>query len=521
MLALAPTAAVGRDRLAATLWPDRGEEQAKASLRQELSSLRKALGPAADIVTGDTTCVRIDRAALDADVGTCADGEFLEGLDIRSEPFDDWRRSEAARRSADFAAARSGASSEGPSPDIFRNPSILIVGFVPASADPEDVTFATGLVVDLRTSLSLWRWFPVIGPEAIGWKNDQQGSLREMADTVNATYALSGAIRRAGARIRVSVGLTDAQSGHLVWAETFDGDLSDIFEVQEAISRGVVARVAPEIERAETARIARLRTADLSAWHLVAQTDELERTGGEGYGTPESNRDQVPLLEEALRLDPKFARAWARLARYHFRSAMQGWVTDRASSMERALDLSDRAVSADPLDWEGQAYRALILIFAKHSFEPGRFHAKEAVRLNPSAPLARHALGCALEWLGEPEEALHHLRVLFKLSPNYPNRAAVLGDITTCELLSGRLQAAADTARQLRAVAPHYCRGMQRVVVSLAHAGLMDEARAALSEVQAMLPDFDETYVRQTYPYARSTDLDMILEGLKRAGWRG
>jgi hypothetical protein len=116
MLALSGTGAVARDRLAATLWPDRSEEQARASLRQELSSLRRALGNGAGIVTADATSVRIDASALSPDRGRPEDGEFLEGLDLRSEPFDDWRREQAALLSEAGDPGRRACRTSSPTP---------------------------------------------------------------------------------------------------------------------------------------------------------------------------------------------------------------------------------------------------------------------------------------------------------------------------------------------------------------------------------------------------------------------
>ncbi|WP_372579129.1 hypothetical protein [Ruegeria hyattellae] len=521
MLALAPKSAVARDRLAATLWPDRAEEQARASLRQELSSLRRLLGDGADMIMADATCVRISADAVNPNHGAPENGEFLEGLDLRSEPFDDWRRAEASRLPDTKPVPSEPGVLDTTANDIFDNPSILVMGFVPASPEPQDASFATGLVIELRTSLSLWRWFPVIAPEAIGWKTDRDGDLREIAKSVGAAYAISGSIQRAGERIRVSASLTETERGHLIWTETFDGEMSDIFEMQETIGRSVVARVAPEIGRAESERIVRQHPTNIAAWQLVAQTDELERTGGEGYGSPESNQAQVPLLKEAIRLEPNYARAWARLGRFYFRSALQGWIDDRDAAFEKALDYCGRAVKADPTEWEGQALLAMTLIFGTHAFGQGKFHALEAVRLNPSAPYARHGCGCVLEWTGDAEEALLHLQAIFDLNPNYPNRAAALGDITTCELFAGNIEAAVKSARQLRDIAPDYCRGLQRVVVTLGHAGETEEAAKVLAKVLALQPDFDETYVRETYPYARPEHVETILDGLRLAGWKG
>ena len=518
MVALAPTAAVARDRLAATLWPDRAEEQARASLRQELSSLRRALGAASDIVTADASCVRINKDALSPGFGSPDDGEFLEGLDLRSEPFDDWRRSETMR-----LAENPGLKSETletNTNDIFENPVVLVMGFVPASASSDDRSFATGLVIDLRTSLSQWRWFPVIAPEAIGWKTDQDGDLRETAKSVGAAFAISGAIRRSADRIRVSASLTDVENGQLVWSETFDGEMSDVFEMQEAIGQAVVARVTPEIGRAASGRIVTKRPGSVAAWQLMAQTDELERTGGEGYGTPESNFAQLPLLDEALLLDPNYARAWARKARISFRAGLLGWDPDRIGCFEKALEFCERAINCDPAEGEAQGAMAVTLVFGIQDFGRASFHGLEAVRLNPSAPFARHACGCSLEWVGDIEQALYHLRKIFDLNPNYPNRAAALGDMTTCELFTGRMDEAVATARHLRDIAPSYVRGLQRVAVTLGCAGHLEEAQAAFARVLELQPDFDEAYVRETYPYARSEHLEFIFEGLRRAGWR-
>ncbi|MGV6850491.1 MAG: hypothetical protein ACWA5A_19130 [Marinibacterium sp.] len=198
MLALSPASAIARDRLAATLWPDRAEDQARASLRQELSSLRRMLAPQQGIITAESACVRIDRACLSSEFGAPGDGEFLEGLELKSEPFDDWRRDQAARLASELPAAGVADGAADGAPDIFRNPPVLVMGFVPSSTSEEDGTFATGLVIDLRNSLALWRRFPVIGPEAIGWKSDRDCDLRETASSVRAAYAISGTVAGPG-----------------------------------------------------------------------------------------------------------------------------------------------------------------------------------------------------------------------------------------------------------------------------------------------------------------------------------
>ena len=519
MLVLAPRHKVSRDRLAATLWPDRLPEQSRASLRQELSSLRKALKGGGPLLMADATTVELSPDAVASGFGAPTDGDFLEGLDIRSEPFDDWRRQAGAELRNTPTAPLDDTRTE--PEDFFSNPSVLVAAFTPASSADDDTAFATGLTVDLRTALAMWRWFPVIGPEAVGWKNDQTGDLRALATSVSASYAIAGLVRRVGERIRVTASLTDVETGHLIWSDSFDGHMEDLFDMQEAISRAVVARVAPEIGHAEASRVVRKAPGNMGAWQLLAQVDELNRNGGEGYGTPESNHAMVPLIEEAISLEPDNARAWSLRARYNFRSGMQGWTEDRDGALQRSLEYSEKAIQLAATDWEAQAYRALALVFVAQDFEPGRYHAYEAVRLNPSAPAARHAIGCALEWMGDTKTALRHLYRVFDLDPNFSNRSAVLGDITTCELFEGNIDKAAEAARKIRSIAPNYCRGLQRVAVTLAHAGDLDGAKEALARVYDIQPDFDAPYVRSTYPFANPDHIDIFIEGLERAGWSG
>lgn len=249
----------------------------------------------------------------------------------------------------------------------------------------------------------------------------------------------------------------------------------------------------------------------------MAQADEVDRKGGEGYGTRESNLEQVRLMQDALEQDPDFAPALTRLARFHFRAGLLGWLDDTAASLEKSLSFSTRALTIDPDNWEAHAYCGLVYIFGLHDYSAGKFHGAEAVRLNPSAPVARHAAGCGLEWIGQPKEALEHLSLIFRLNPNFKGRAAVLGDITTCEMFLGNRESSVNAAERLLAIAPDYTRGLQRCVATFGYFDEPDFAARALEKLLNIQPEFNEDYVLATYPYARSKDLDMLLSGFRQA----
>lgn len=496
-----------RARIADLLWSDRAGEQARASLRQELAVLRKHLPDG--VLVADRQIVRLDPAHVALDTG--GNGDFLEGFDLNSEGFEDWLR---AARSASAATPRDVPDI----PTFASRPAVLLYTFEAQSSAPDDAMIAAGLADDLKTTLSYWRRFPVIGPEAIGWKTAKELDFRAAAEQVDATYAITGTTRCLGGRIKITVGLSETGTARLLWSQQFEGLLEDIFSFQEEVSRAVVAQIEPQIAQAEVSRIQRNHPTSVVPWQLLAQADEVDRRGGEGYGSIESNMEQIALMEEALRLDPRFSPALARIARIRFREGLLGWSDDRPGAYARSLDCARRALAIDPDNWEAHAYNGLVNIFGYQNYELGAFHGGEAIRLNPSAPLARQATGCGLEWIGRPDEALAHLYFVFRLNPAFSGRAAVLGDIATCEMFLGNRDAALTAARRLHAIAPDYARGLQRCVSTFGYFDEEEPAREALSRLRELQPDFDEAYVRETYPYARSADLEKMLTGFRKVG---
>lgn len=621
-LMLAPEMRLSRQALATLLWPDRDETQARASLRQELSSLKRALGPVGgDILSSDAETVSITQGAqLDCDIWsilkedaspetamTLFRGDLLDDVDLPLENFEEWlasqrrvlrarlielaerhlnatvgsadwpaseacaarlleidpfnetalealmraaaangRRAQALSLFDDFSArlqddlqanpgaalARlraeiAGGDASSPPADkvtpagataFADRPAVLVIAVDCLSTSEDDRMLADGLTEEIRTTLSYWRWFPVIGPESIGWKTARNTDIREAARTVRASYAVTGSLRRHGDRARITVSLIDTTSGQSIWSQNFDGNLEDVFSFQEDVCRSVVAQIEPQIAHAEAERVTRTPPTDLAAWHLIAKADEIDRLGGPGYGTPESNAEQLPLLLKATELEPGYARAWSRIARYHWRYFIMGWRSDREACAAESGEASQRAIALDPADWEAHAFQALVQVFAYKNYRAGEYHCLEAVRLNPSASLARQATGCTMEWLGRPRIALDNLEMIFRLDPDPSAKAAIYGDMTTCYMLNGDTEQSVEVAKRLLEIGGNYSRGLQRCAATFGHAGEEELATAAVTKLRAAHPDFSEDYVRSTYPFSRTEDLEFFIEGLRKAG---
>lgn len=401
---------------------------------------------------------------------------------------------------------------------IFDRPSVLVVGFDCATGDGPDSALALGIAQEVRLNLSHWRWFPVIGPEAVGHRSASEIDVREKARELGASYALTGSVRSIGDRVRISATLSSIAEGNSIWSRNFDGTLDNLFDFEEEVSRAIVAQIEPELSRANSQRLLQARPNDLSAWQLLLAAGESQRRAGEGYGTPAANEEQKQLLNEALQKDPGMARAWAWLAKCFWRETIMGWAKDREECISATLNASHKAMEINPVNWEARCYRALALLFGRREFVEAEFHARESVRLNPSDTTARHALGCVLENAGKTEEALEHLQAVFRLNPNLPNSAGVLGDITTCHMFLGNREEAVEAAVRLIALAPDYSRGLQRAIAALSQAGEMERAQEAVERLKALQPDFNEDYVRTTYPFQDRATMETYISCLDDAG---
>ncbi len=402
--------------------------------------------------------------------------------------------------------------------EIFERPRVLVTGFECSNKGAYDSALALGLAQEVRLNLSHWRWFPVIGPEAVGYKAANEIDVLQKAKQFGAAYALTGAVRSVGDKVRVNVTLSATDRGNSLWSRHFDGTLDNLFDFEEEVSRAIVAQIEPELSKANSQRLLQDRPNDLSAWQLWLAAGESQRRGGEGYGTPAANEEQKKFLSEAIEKDPEMARAWAWLAKCHWRETIMGWAEDREEALRATLNTSQKAMEINPANWEARCFRALALLFGRHEYIESEFHAREAVRLNPSDAQSRHALGCVLENVGKTKEALEHLEAVFRLNPNHPNSAAVLGDITTCHMLLGQNEQAVNAALRLIALAPEYSRGLQRSIAAMAQADEADRAEELVKRLKTVQPDFNEEYVRTTYPFRDSTAMETYVSCLRQAG---
>jgi adenylate cyclase len=392
-------------------------------------------------------------------------------------------------------------------------PAIAVLPFDNLSGDPAETYFVDGLTDDIITSLSYWRWFPVIARNSTFSYKGKPKNATDIGRELNAAYLLEGSARRGGDRVRISAQLIDAATGRHLWAERFDRDMADVFALQEEIAERVVVAIEPELHRAEKQRALRTRSEHLGAWDFTLKALALqERMNRAGH------IEARDLLAHALTLDQNFALAWSMLALCHYHEGILGWTADRAASLKASQEAAERAVELDELDWLAHALRGMGRLWNERDHDAALIGQQRAVALNPSAPLARHFLACVHEFSQRPAEAIPHIEALLRLDPRYRFASLALADQALCRFLLGELeQARVDAERAVR-LQPTNVRARQRLIAVLTELGHTKAAQQAASELLALQPEFSRDYIEKTYPCQSAEERERFIGALRAAG---
>jgi len=394
-------------------------------------------------------------------------------------------------------------------------PSIAVLPFDNMSVDPEQEYFADGISEDLITALSKIRWFFVIARNSTFTYKGQAVEVTQVARELGVRYVIEGSVRKAGNRVRISAQLIDATTGHHVWAERYDRDLADIFELQDEMTQTIAGAVEPELSAAERERAVRKPPESLDAW------ETYQRGLWHLWSfTKDDSAEAQRLLRRAQELDPGFATAYAFESYSHYLDAILGFAEAAGESLAAALAAAKKALASD--DKDPVAYFALGRVYMMHGqHDASVAELRTAISLNPSFAMAYHGLGSALTLSGQLEEAAEALDQALRLSPRDPvSWGTLCWRSLTCSLLQ-QYEAAAEWARRA-AHEPRAAKGGYWSYAVLASAlgnlGHIEEAREAVDEALRRMPDLSLGYLKNTLPTKQPDGLASYLDGLRKAG---
>jgi len=386
-------------------------------------------------------------------------------------------------------------------------PSIAVLPFTNMSGDPEQEYFTDGVTEDIITELSRFHSLFVIARNSSFSYKGKSPDVRQVGKELGVRYVLEGSIRRAGNRIRVTAQLIDSLTGSHIWAERYDRELADVFAIQEEVTRSIVAGIAPQVERAEWARVARKRPSSLSAYDHALRSRAL----GEGsYARADAALRDEALAEarKALEIDPNcqealLALSWVQYNRIFFRTA-----TDPDNAWDEAMAATARAIELDSAGSAAHTVRGNLLLYAPGGprHDEARRSLTRALELNPNDATVLHALGFCEALAGDPESSMRHLDDALRVNPRDPRRPLVHAAMMVAAFSARDYPATLHWALQSASERPNAVQN--HVFAAQAYVGLgeLDKARAALETAMKVGPEFVRVRLDGRSVYAKPED---------------
>jgi TolB-like protein/DNA-binding SARP family transcriptional activator len=256
-------------------------------------------------------------------------------------------------------------------------PLVVVLPFENLSPDSEEVYFSDGLTEDLIVALTSWRLFPVIAWSSSAAYRGMGVDDRRIGRELGARFVLRGTVRKSDRMVRITARCIDTATGLQIWAERYDRELADMFEVQDEIASKIAALVVPEMELTELKRSAARRTSDMTAWDYLLRGKALIAN----Y-TCKDNAEARSHFKSAIALDPDYSDAWTGLALSHLRDVDLECADQREAALAEAFATARHAVSLDAKSSAAHLCLGQAYIWAE-DYEPAIAETTEAVRLNP------------------------------------------------------------------------------------------------------------------------------------------
>jgi adenylate cyclase len=388
---------------------------------------------------------------------------------------------------------------------------IAILPFTNMSGDPEQEYFSDGISEDIITDLSKIAGLMVIARNSSFTYKGRSVDIRTIGRELGVQSVLEGSIRLAGNRVRITAQLIDASSGGHLWAERYDRDLTDIFEVQDDVTRRIVDALKVTLSPGEKERLADTKASNLTAYDCLLRGREFMLGNERNRKTFEQ---AITYFKKALEYDPNYSQAYACLGFAHIFDYQNRWTDDPDSSLPLAKQYARQALEKDPNEPLGRCVSAMTASFEK-DLDRAKSEIDLALSLNPSLALAHNLRGSNRIYSGQPLEAIPEIEKAMRLDPALSSQ--FLHFLGMAYLLAGKYETAAALLRQRIVLVPETDFSRALLASALGHLGELEEARQVWGELKEINPNytFAEHVGRQ--PFRLEEDVERIADGLRKA----
>lgn len=468
-----------------------------------------------DDIHGDGVNVAARLESLAVPGGICISASVYEQvrdrLDLRFEDLGEKQVKNIARpiRVWQWRPSSLDAQSTAPSdPELSQpdKPAIAVLPFANMSSDADQAYFSDGITEDIITAISRFPELMVISRNSTFTYKGKAAKAQDVCRDLGVHYVLEGSVRRAGDRVRITAQLIDGRSGGHLWAERYDRQLEDVFAVQDEVTEQIVGAL-------EVRLVGDAQTGAALEQPRVPEAYDCVLRGREQYRlfTKEGNNAARTLYERAIELDPDYGEPYAGLAETY----VQDWLSGTEPALDRAFRLARQAEARSPTLPLVQEALSTVHLFKRQQAEAVS-SARRWTELEPSNADAYAALAAALHFAGDNKQVVALIDKAMRLNPRYPfyyPHYAGMANLAMrrCDVAATALTRA--IARNPDALWPH--------VVLAACYGYLDQQediQQQLSEIKRIKPEFSVASLQKLLPYRHSTDLEHMIDGLRKAG---
>ena len=385
--------------------------------------------------------------------------------------------------------------------------SVAVLPFDNISGDPAQQYYANGITNDLITELSRISELTVISKDSTFLLKDD--TLDRIRQELGVDYVLKGSVRRDAKQIRINTQLIETHSGRHLWGEHFDASLDDTFSVQDAITEQIAGVLKIHFSTGQGSTVARYFPS-IEAYDLFLQG--LDFYGRRSFEDLEQAKSY---FQQALNLDPNFARAYANLGLIHLRHAIDGWEINTQGEFDKARSLALQALQLNDQLAEIHFVNAFVNLYQR-DYESAIRGLGKALDLRPSYADGYALLAWVLHFSGRPEHAEINLKRAILLNPITPvGYLLVQGE---GEFIEGHYADAITTLESALEKNPINPRTQAVLAASYAQANRVDDATWIIDQLLAHHPKVTITRLRNAFPFRDEKQIQQFQEGLRKAG---
>jgi adenylate cyclase len=392
----------------------------------------------------------------------------------------------------------------------FDLPAIAVLPFDNLGGDPEQEYFADGMTEDLITDLSRLSGLFVIARNTTFTYKDRAVNVRQVAEELVVDYVVEGSVRRQGDHVRINAQLIDGKTGHHLWAERFDREITDVFRLQDEVVRRIVSSIDVTLTGSEEAELATAENVDPEAYDLLLRGLERFRRF-----TRENNAEAREFFARAIDIDPTYARAHGDIALSYAMELAFDWAADHEDTARKAMKHAEAALALN--DKVHQVHFAVgnVRLYRKLHDE-AIDSAKRAIELDPSYADAYAFLGLARNYADDAKAGLESVHMALKLNPRAPFFYIFIEGLSYFEL--GRLDEAIVRFQRVTESNPAFLAGQTYLAAAQQLAGLQDAAEWSVQEALTLQPDLTAGSLRESWAYRSEDRLDRFVDALRDAG---